>query len=407
MEEGTILEWRVSVGDRIAPGDILCEIETDKAAIEYESPVSGRLARIVAEEGETVEVKRPIAYFAENDADLESLLKEQSAGDDMAISGQPSVAATVAATTDSSAGQLRQGQLRQGQLPRGQLPSVTGSRIRVSPAARRRAREKGVDISAVGAGSGPGGRILSTDLESVEILDSVPLASPTSGPGDRQLISKKRRAIGQRLQESKQTIPHFYVRATVRADKLYAAYKQQVDSPPCSLNDFVVLASGRVLQEFPAFRSRLDGDALVKEAGSHVGIAVGLDDNLVVPVVLDVQKKSLTELAVAIKKIVEEARNGKVAGYGRGVFTISNLGMFGVEEFSAIINPPEAAILAVGAVREAVVVENGWMRPGRVMTITLSCDHRVVDGVAAAKFIARLKELLESPDQLLALSTRA
>ena len=161
-----------------------------------------------------------------------------------------------------------------------------------------------------------------------------------------------------------------------------------------------MLACGRTLAEFPAFRSRLDGDSLIEEPGSHVGIAVGIDDSLVVPVVLDVQKMSLGQLASRTSQIVKDARDGKVAGMGRGVFTISNLGMFGVEEFSAIINPPEAAILAVAAVREAVIVENGWMRPGRVMTLNLSCDHRVVDGVAGAKFMARLKELLEAPEQL-------
>lgn len=390
MEEGTILQWSVSVGDQIAEGDIVCEIETDKAAIEYESPTAGRLARIVAEEGDTIPVKEPIAYFADSDADLDQWLGSQASTTSKPAtdpSAQPSAGvnqSTAGAPTPTVAG----------------TSSEAGSRRAVSPAARRMAREQGIDLSSVASGSGPAGRILSTDLEGIDIHPPLQVAAAADNSGTRRPLSKMRRTIGQRLQQSKQTIPHFYVRSTVRADRLYATYKQQADTTGCTLNDIIVLACGRTLAEFPAFRSRLDGDSLVEEPGSHVGIAVGVDDSLVVPVVLDVQNMSLDQLAARTSQIVKDARDGKVAGLGRGVFTISNLGMFGVEEFSAIINPPEAAILAVAAVREAVIVENGWMRPGRVMTLNLSCDHRVVDGVAGAKFMARLKELLEAPEQL-------
>lgn len=387
MEEGTILQWSVSVGDQIAEGDIVCEIETDKAAIEYESPTAGRLARIVAEEGDTIPVKEPIAYFADSDADLDRWLESQASTTSTDPSAQPSAGVnqgTAGAPTPTVAG----------------TSSKTGSRSAASPAARRMAREQGIDLSSVASGSGPAGRILSTDLEGIDIHPPLQVAAAADNSGTRRPLSKMRRTIGQRLQQSKQTIPHFYVRSTVRADRLYATQKQQADTTGCTLNDIIVLACGRALAEFPAFRSRLDGDSLVEEPGSHVGIAVGVDDSLVVPVVLDVQNMSLDQLASRTSQIVKDARDGKVAGMGRGVFTISNLGMFGVEEFSAIINPPEAAILAVAAVREAVIVENGWMRPGRVMTLNLSCDHRVVDGVAGAKFMARLKELLEAPEQL-------
>ena len=390
MEEGTILQWSVSVGDQIAEGDIVCEIETDKAAIEYESPTAGRLAKIIAEEGDTIAVKEPIAYFADNDADLDQWLDGQASTTSKPqsnSSAQPS-----ADIQQSTAGTPTPTSL--------ETSSETGTRRAASPAARRMAREQGIDLNSVSSGSGPAGRIVSTDLEDIEIHSSPEVAAATDTSGTRQPLSKMRRTIGKRLQQSKQTIPHFYVRSTVRADRLYATYKQQADATGCTLNDLIVLACGRTLAEFPAFRSRLDGDSLIEEPGSHVGIAVGIDDSLVVPVVLDVQKMSLGQLASRTSQIVKDARDGKVAGMGRGVFTISNLGMFGVEEFSAIINPPEAAILAVAAVREAVIVENGWMRPGRVMTLNLSCDHRVVDGVAGAKFMARLKELLEAPEQL-------
>ena len=390
MEEGTILQWSVSVGDQIAEGDIVCEIETDKAAIEYESPTAGRLAKIIAEEGDTIAVKEPIAYFADNDADLDQWLDGQAS-----TTSKPQSNSSAQPSADihqSTAGTPTPTSL--------ETSSKTGTRRAASPAARRMAREQGIDLNSVSSGSGPAGRIVSTDLEGIEIHSPLEVAAATDTSGTRQPLSKMRRTIGNRLQQSKQTIPHFYVRSTVRADGLYATYKQQADATGCTLNDLIVLACGRTLAEFPAFRSRLDGDSLIEEPGSHVGIAVGIDDSLVVPVVLDVQKMSLGQLASRTSQIVKDARDGKVAGMGRGVFTISNLGMFGVEEFSAIINPPEAAILAVAAVREAVIVENGWMRPGRVMTLNLSCDHRVVDGVAGAKFMARLKELLEAPEQL-------
>jgi pyruvate dehydrogenase E2 component (dihydrolipoamide acetyltransferase) len=206
-----------------------------------------------------------------------------------------------------------------------------------------------------------------------------------------------RRAIGLNLQQSKQTVPHFYVRATIDADPLLAFYREQKTTTGCSLNDLVILAVGRAIAEFPALRSQIVGNEIVEYPHANIGIAVGVDEGLVVPVVLAVDTLSLADLAKATKRVVENGRKGKLENIGKGHFTISNLGMFGVEEFSAIINPPESGILAVSAAREAVIVENGAMRAGRTLTMTLSADHRLVDGVMAAKFIGRLKDLLEHP----------
>ena len=214
-------------------------------------------------------------------------------------------------------------------------------------------------------------------------------------------MPKMRRAIGLNLQRSKQTVPHFYARLTINADPLFAHYREQKPRTNCTLNDCVVLAVGRAMAEFPAVRSQIDGDEIVEYPHANVGIAVGVDEGLIVPVVLNVDQLTLAPLAVETKRVVENGRKGKLENIGQGNFTITNLGMFGVEEFSAIINPPESAILAVSAVRETVIVENGTMRPGRVMTMTLSADHRVVDGLAAAKFLARLKEILENPSEAL------
>ena len=210
-------------------------------------------------------------------------------------------------------------------------------------------------------------------------------------------MSKMRRAIATNLQRSKQTVPHFYVRLSIDAGPLQGFYREQKPATNCSLNDLVVLAVGRAMRDFPAVRSQTDGDNIIEFPHANIGIAVGVEDGLVVPVVLNVDKLSLAELAKESKRVVEAGRKGVLENFGKGNFTISNLGMFGVEEFSAIINPPESGILAVSAMRETVFVEDGTMRPGRAMTMTLSADHRIVDGLLAAQFMQRLKQILENP----------
>ena len=393
MEEGSVLAWRVQVGAQVVVGEILCEIETDKATIEYESPAAGRLAKIVAAEGDIVAVKQPIAYFAESDAELSDYLAAAGGGDTN-DSAEPSGAVANQSTVTPAA-------VLSNPTASPPLTFATdrGLAFPASPAVRRLARERGFDLTSFGKGSGPGGRILTTDLDRLAALP----AAASSASTTRQPLSKMRRRIGERLVSAKQSIPHFYVRTTVIADDLWQVF-QQMKGDGCTLNDLVMLACGKTLLRFPGFRSRIEGDEIVEETGVHIGMAVGLDEGLVVPVVRDVQQMSLVQLSVATRQIVDNARRGTVANMGTGVFTISNLGMYGVEEFSAIINPPEAGILAVGAVREEVIVENGAMRPGRVMTLTLSADHRVVDGVMAAQFMADLKRGLESIGELVGTS---
>jgi len=383
MEEGTVLGWLVREGERISVGDILCEIETDKATMEYESPAAGRLARIVAAEGDMVAVKQPIAYLADSDAELDAYLyvleMTVTTSDDQATAKIDQAAgahSTSAAAADP------------------QRIANRGATYPASPAVRRLAREKGLDLTSFGKGSGPSGRILTNDLVGSPSAAATIPAAVDAGGTIRRPIPKMRRRIGERLVAAKQSIPHFYMRTTVLADELFDVFREK-QGEGCSLNDLIVFACGKTLPQFPGFRSHVEGDEMVEESGAHIGIAVGLDDGLVVPVIRDVQQLTLAQLIRASKKVVEDARRGVVANVGCGVFTISNLGMFGVEEFSAIINPPESAILAVGAVREQVIVENGAMRPGRAMTLTLSADHRVVDGVMAAKFLAALKQILE------------
>jgi pyruvate dehydrogenase E2 component (dihydrolipoamide acetyltransferase) len=405
MEEGTILKWRVKVGDRIAVGQILCDLETDKATIEMESTDAGRLAKIVAAEGTVVPVKQAIAYLAESDADVAGL-SGGAAPAKVATATAPA-AMVVAAPAPSAIPAAR---------------TETG-RIKASPAARKLAAQQGLDLATVGTGSGPEGRILSTDLAHAKAASVKPAAvSPAAtstaakpiapagpmqqlpsagGTNGRRPLSKMRKAIAVNLQTSKQTVPHFYVRLTINADPLFTFYRAQKPATGCTLNDVILLSVGRAVGEFPAFRSHLEGNDIVEAPSANIGVAVSVADGLVVPVVMGIHGLTLAQLAAEARRVVESARNGKIENMGKGVFTISNMGMLGVEDFAAIINPPESGILAISAVREAVLVKDGAMRAGRVMSLTLSVDHRVVDGALAAQFMARLRELLESPEKLL------
>jgi pyruvate dehydrogenase E2 component (dihydrolipoamide acetyltransferase) len=382
MEEGTIVKWHVQPGSQVEKGQILFDVETDKAVIEVEADHSGRLARIVAEVDSIVAIKVPVAYLAENDADVDAYLAQHgnaaapaSSGAAPSSASTPSVSQAVPAT------------------PRTPAALTSEGRVKASPAARKAAAEKGIALEGVGAGSGPGGRILSTDVANVQTI----AASATE---TRQPLTGMRKAIARNLTLSKQTIPHFYMRQTIEAEAMMAYNRERKAEFPCSINDVITMACARAIREFPAFRSRMEGDEIVQYPGANIGIAVGLENGLVVPVVCGADRMNLRQLAGETRRIVEAARGGKLEAMGQGVFTISNLGMFGIEEFSAIINPPEAAILAVSAIRETCVVHNGAIRAAKVMTLTISCDHRLIDGLMAARFMAKLKELLEGPEQL-------
>ncbi|MGA2442542.1 MAG: dihydrolipoamide acetyltransferase family protein, partial [Tepidisphaeraceae bacterium] len=382
MEEGTLVKWHVAPGANIKKGDVIFEIETDKANMEVEATDAGRLSRIVLPEGKTLAVLQPVAYLADNDADVDGFIVSQG--------GAP--------PPQPWPGVPGEGETHGGY----HAPStvVEGGRAKSSPAARKIAAQRGIDLTALSAGSGPGGRIISTDVP----LQAPPRkAAPAVGGAagaTRKRMSQMRKAIAKNLLLSKQTIPHFYVRLTIDADLLFAFYQAEKTRYPVSLNDVVVMACARTVMEFPAFRSRLENEEIVEMPSANIGVAVAMDEGLIVPVVMGAERLNLQQIAVEVKRIAVLAKSGKIEGMGSGVFTITNMGMFGVEEFGAIINPPEAAILAVGTAREAVVVKDGAMRAGRVMTMTLSADHRVIDGAMAAKFLARLKIILESPSQL-------
>jgi len=378
MEEGTILEWKVKEGDQIEVGQVIMEIETDKANMDVEAPDAGRLAKIVAAEGAIVECKMPVAYLADKDSDVEAYIAgEGGSGADEQVQEAPAQASSQPAVqTQKSAASV----------------SASG-RIKASPAARKLANTMGVDINTVARGSGPNGRILSTDVSTAK-------AAPQASAGGE--LSKMRRAIARSLLFSKQNIPHFYAKTTVDSQLLFETYREVKDTQfKCTINDFVTAACARGVREFEPFRSQFQADETIRVLSDvNVGVAVGTDEGLTVPVVLNADTLGLKQLAQETRQIIEGARQGKMAHVGKGVFTITNLGMFGVDDFQAIINPPESAILAVGALREDVKVENGALRATRVMSLTVSVDHRVIDGVVAAQFLARVRELLEAPEQL-------
>jgi pyruvate dehydrogenase E2 component (dihydrolipoamide acetyltransferase) len=398
MDEGTIVCWRKREGETVDQGEILLEIETDKATVEVESPAAGTLRAILVPVGEVVPIRAPLAILADPGESIDAALAE--AKSQLNLSSAPSAApAATPSAASAPASQSTPPSDTAVPIPHSALTSVPGGRAKASPAARRVAAERGVELAMVGAGSGPGGRILSTDVpdSAYRIAPSAVSSSSPSGPG--RPLAGMRRAIAKNLTLSKQTIPHFYMKLTVDADPMLRLYKSGPGRSPFTLNDIVIAGCARCMAEMPAFRGRLENDRIVDYPTANVGIAVGKGDALVVPVLIGADQLSLRQIGASTRRLVADARAGKVAGSGQGQLTISNLGMFGVEEFSAIINPPEVAILAVGAIREEVIVRDGAMRAGRALTLVMSADHRVIDGMAAAGFLARLKELLERAGQ--------
>jgi pyruvate dehydrogenase E2 component (dihydrolipoamide acetyltransferase) len=395
MEEGVIVKWRVQPGATIAKGDVIFEIETDKATLEVEATDSGRLARIVVGENGNSPVLQPVAFLAESDADVDAFIAGQGGGSPAPgseLEGALPVTQKAAAVSSSPA-----------------VTTETG-RVKASPAARKLANERGVELSAIAQGSGPGGRILSSDVALASSLVA-PAARTAAAPipqGDlppgvvRKRMSGMRKAIARNLTLSKTTIPHWYLRLRIDAGPMMSFYRSQKAKVGCSVNDVIVMACAKAIMEFPAMHSRVDGETILEYPGASIGVAVGMDDGLVVPVLLNAEQLTLERLAAETKRLANQARSGKIENMGQGIFTISNLGMYGADDFVAIVNPPEAAILAVGAVREDVVVKDGAIRAGQTMSLTLSADHRLIDGTLGAQFMARLRALLENPIQLIA-----
>ncbi|MBI4401835.1 MAG: 2-oxo acid dehydrogenase subunit E2 [Nitrospirae bacterium] len=379
MEEGVVLKWKKREGDSVGAGDVLAEIETDKAVMDLEAFASGTLRRVLVREGETVKAGALIAVIAEPDEDIASALADSIAPAQSAAQGQQPVP------------------VAQEEQPAG--VAEVDSRVKVSPRAKALAAERGIDLSTL-KGSGPGGRIVEED-----VMKAVQ-AGTTRGAGavDRPL-SQMRKAIARTTTQSKAPVPHFYLTTEIamdEAERVRNQLKQGRRTRP-SLTDMIVKAAALALTHHPEINVSYGGDVLRQHATIDIGIAVGLEDGLIAPVLRDCGAKTLDEISDESRELIERARTRRLQPheYTGATFSISNLGMFDVENFIAVLMPPEAAALAVGAVRDVPIAEAGGVKIGRRMKVTLSCDHRALDGVQGAKFLREFKRILEHPQELM------
>jgi pyruvate dehydrogenase E2 component (dihydrolipoamide acetyltransferase) len=415
MEEGTILRWLKSPGDDVARGEELVEIETDKANMVYEADADGTLIEVVAEEGATLPIGEVIARIGEPG--------EAPSEDGAAAKSKEPAPSEPAAEAAAPAAAPPQPAAPPAQAPSPAPPAAGDGRVKASPLARRMAHERGLDLSGL-AGSGPGGRIVKADIErAVAAGPAAPPAAPapaaapagpTSGVAERpetakgstsfEELTKLQSTVARRMAESKATAPHFYLSVEVDMSRAVEARAQlkaaaAEGEPVPSFNDMVVKASAIALREHPRANGAYRDGRLELYSRVNVGVAVAARDALVVPTVFDADLKGLRQIATETRALAERVREGTITPpeLSGGTFTVSNLGMFGITNFSAVINPPQAAILAVGAIAEKPVVRDGEIAVGNVMPMTLACDHRILYGADGARFLARIRTLLEEP----------
>lgn len=414
MEEGTIAKWRKKEGDLVKVGEVVFEIATDKATVEHSVLDAGYLRKIIVKEGESAVVNQPVGIFTEKkDESIEGYKPEGAAP--KAVAPAAVKKAETAAPTPAAAAPVAglaqptfapEPPLKNYEFP----PAAAPSHIPASPLAKKIAKEKGIDLSTV-KGSGPGHRVVSSDLDLGQ--PDLPVTfgrheRPKVAPGtyEEEKMSPMRKVIAQRLQAAKTFIPHFYVTMEVRAEKLLDA-REQLKSlgHKISVNDFVVRACALALREHPEVNSGFNSadQTLIRFKTVDISVAVALPDGLITPIVRHADFKNLGEISAEIKVLAQKAKDGKLQKeeYVGGSFTVSNLGMFGVSDFVGIINPPQAALIAIGAIEDRAVVEDHLVVPGKVMRLTLSGDHRVIDGAIGAQFLQTVKKFLENPTSLL------
>lgn len=388
QEKGTLLHWLKGEGQSITKGEPLMEVETDKATVEIEAPASGILTNVTAHAGDEIPVGNKIAVIlAPGEAATSAALQDPHPHPSLEtekMSKRRPVTSNLATPVEA----------------RASTASNVG-RLLASPAAKRVAREKGIDLATL-HGSGPEGSILTKDVLRATPTGTFPQVQ-TPGPKEVVPLSLMRRSVGQKMTQSKQTAPHFYISMDIdmtRVTKLRAQAKDSGENHVPSINDFVLHACARALKEFPSLNSTYTDQGIITHADINIGTAVALEEGLVVPVIRNADRLSLLALAQQNRELVDKAQQKKLfpLDYEAGTFTVSNLGMFGVDSFIAIINPPQCAILAVGRVTPRVVAEDNAIAIRSLMTATLSADHRVVDGAVAARFLQEIRRLLERPD---------
>lgn len=409
MTEGVVAEWNKNVGDEVSEGDVLAEIETDKATMEFESFYDGVLLHIGVEKGQTAPVNSLLAIIGEKGEDIEKVLAEaKSAAPEESAEEEKEPTKEEAKPTPAPtpAAQPKASQPKPTPAPAPAKPSVAEANDRVfaSPLAKKMAEEKGIDLTNV-VGTGENGRIVKRDID--HYVPYVPAMGGARKPHvgvetfTDEPISQMRKTIAKRLSESKFTAPHFYLTIELDMDRaidLRTSLKEQADIK-ISFNDMVVKACALALREHPAVNSAWLGDVIRRNEHVHIGVAVAVDEGLLVPVIRFADGKGMPEIGAEVRELATKAKNKKLqpSEWEGNTFTISNLGMFGIEEFTAIVNPPDSCIMAVGGIRQVPVVKNGEVVPGNVMKVTLSCDHRVVDGATGAEFLNTFKKYMENP----------
>lgn len=401
MEEGTIAAWHKKVGDTVDNGDLLAEIETDKATMDFESPFKGTLLHIGAGEGEAIKVGALLAVIGEKGTDISALLNAPAAQAEAAAPQEQKEEGLSESTSESTS----------SPASASTSSSSTNGRIKASPLAKAMAKEKGIDLSRV-SGTGTDGRIVKRDIENYKETAPAtagPSAAPAVAAGTESFeevkLSQMRKAIARRLGESKFQAPHFYLTMEIDMDRAIAARKQLNEVAPAkiSFNDMVIKAVAAALKQHPDINASWMGDRIRYNHHIHIGMAVAVPEGLVVPVIRHADQKGLSAISADAKSLAGKARDKKLSleEMQGNTFTVSNLGMFGIEEFTAIINPPDACILAIGGIKQTPVVRDGQIVPGNIMKVTLSCDHRVVDGAKGAAFLVTFKQLMEEPVRIL------
>ena len=403
MQEGTVVRWYKQEGDAVARGEVIADIETDKATVEFEAYTSGVLRKIVVDEGVAIPVGQLIAVITDPDEELpddfEALVAQSGATPSAAPDDVPAVAdVTVPAPDSSPAGSETT------------APAAPAGGVRASPIARRLAREKGIDISLV-AGSGPGGRIVEQDiLDHQAPPAAAPVGAAVPAPvltGENVELSRMRQTIAKVTSDSKRDAPHFYVTSDIDMTKAMGLRRDTNDVIPAenrvSVNDMIIKATTIALLRHPKFNAFYRGGHLQMNPSINMGIAIALEAGLIVPGISGCESKSLVEIAAASRDLIARANSGTLRNeeYSGTTFSISNLGMFDVDSFAAIIFPPHAAVLAVGKVKEQAVARDGQLAVAQMMKATLSVDHRVADGAEAAQFLVEVKNLLENPVSLI------
>jgi pyruvate dehydrogenase E2 component (dihydrolipoamide acetyltransferase) len=420
MTDGVVAEWHKKVGDTVKKGDLLAEIETDKATMEFESFFNGTLLYIGVEKGKGAPVDAVLAIIGNKDEDVNAILAAAQAPapkkeEEKAAVSAPAPAeqnkqaerkpepVKTAASTSPTLGLTNQ--------PQTAVHHSNGdSRIKASPLAKKLASEKGLDLSGV-SGTGDHGRVVKRDVANWHPGKLGGLAFGNNAINAKEgfteePVSQMRKTIARRLSESKFAAPHFYLTMEIdmdQASKSRDAINELVAPAKVSFNDMVIRACGAALRQHPKVNSSWLGDRIRYNQHIHIGVAVAVEDGLLVPVIRFADQKSFIQIGTEVKELAKKAKDKKLqpSEWEGNTFTISNLGMFGIEEFTAIINPPDACILAVGGIKDVPVVRNGQIVPGKVMKVTLSCDHRVVDGASGAAFLQTLKTMLENPVTIL------